>query len=171
MLLIAALTLVDAGPRFGWYELERDLGLSLSVARLLVLVFLFFRLARDLSVPPKVLVGLALAMGALCVLGLLFAVPPQTVILSPADEPLGEEIYGQRCARCHGPAGQGGSASSLADGIWAYGSSFDEVSLNIAAGLPGTDMPAFSSEIGTESVPFVTGYLFELEGAQPEQQD
>jgi mono/diheme cytochrome c family protein len=175
-LLIAGLTLADAGPRFQLYVLERDLQIALSVARLLVLVFLFFRLASDLAVPTRVLVALGSVMAALAVLGVLFLVPPQTVVLTPADQPLGEELFVEHCSRCHGPRGQGASASSLVDGRWTFGESFDEVSLNIAAGIPDSGMPAYASTLGTESIPFVAGYVFELQevarqGAQPEQQD
>ena len=161
---------MDAGSSFGWYELELQHSIALGVARVAVLGFMALRLASDLNVPRGRLALLGLGVLILTVLGVLFAAPPQpVVVLQPAEEPLGQELYELHCASCHGLYARGGSASSLVDGEWAYGEHFDEVSLNIAAGIPEAGMPEFSSVVGAEQVPFVTAYVFELRAA--EQQD
>jgi len=59
-----------------------------------------------------------------------------------------DALYGQNCAGCHGPAGNGGAAIALANPV--YLAIADDVILRHAAasGVPGTSMPAFAQSAG-----------------------
>jgi cytochrome c oxidase cbb3-type subunit 3 len=57
-------------------------------------------------------------------------------------------LYGQNCAGCHGQDGQMGPAPPLNDQLFLQISSDDERSEVIAAGRPGTLMPAFAESHG-----------------------
>src|SRR5438105_10373019 len=57
-------------------------------------------------------------------------------------------LYGQNCAGCHGPEGEGGAAIALADPVF-LAIADDKVIRRIAAsGVPGTPMPAFAQSAG-----------------------
>ena len=52
----------------------------------------------------------------------------------------GAAVYAQFCASCHGPTLQGGSAGSLVDGEWKFGSDDASIVASIRDGRPGTAM-------------------------------
>lgn len=62
------------------------------------------------------------------------------------------DLYRESCAGCHGPALDGGSASSLIDGKWANGSDDEAIARSIREGVPGTPMPAWKSSLTAEQV-------------------
>ena len=53
--------------------------------------------------------------------------------------------YAFYCADCHGAGMDGGMASSLVDGRWAFGDSPAAIARSIAAGLEADGMPAFGA--------------------------
>jgi len=57
-------------------------------------------------------------------------------------------LYADNCAACHGYSGHGGAAIALADPV--YLGIVDDVSIRkaVAAGIPGTAMPAFAASAG-----------------------
>jgi mono/diheme cytochrome c family protein len=69
---------------------------------------------------------------------------------TPADQVLSfNALYGRNCAGCHGQDGQMGPAPPLSDPLFLQVCSDDERRRVIAAGRPGTLMPAFSQEYGS----------------------
>jgi cytochrome c oxidase cbb3-type subunit 3/ubiquinol-cytochrome c reductase cytochrome c subunit len=73
----------------------------------------------------------------------------------PADRPLAPSqvigfaaLYGQFCAGCHGADGRLGAARPLNDAIYLALIPPDRLRAIIAAGLPGTAMPAFALAAG-----------------------
>jgi len=73
----------------------------------------------------------------------------------PGSEPLAPNqimdfaaLYADNCAACHGDSGRGGAAIALADPV--YLGIVDDVSIRkaVAAGVPGTAMPAFAGSAG-----------------------
>lgn len=54
-------------------------------------------------------------------------------------------LYAQYCAGCHGPALQGGAATSLIDDEWKHGADDPAITKTIAYGVPGTPMVAFKT--------------------------
>jgi cytochrome c oxidase cbb3-type subunit 3 len=77
----------------------------------------------------------------------------------PADEPAAgaaqtqvaaafDQVYGANCAGCHGADGRNGAALSLADSVYRSIADSAAVGRVIAAGVPGTLMPAFARSAG-----------------------
>lgn len=72
---------------------------------------------------------------------------------------LGESVFGDNCATCHGPGGRGAPGyPQLADDVWLWGGSLSDIQTTIRHGIRSgdpaerrTDMPAFGrDEILTE---------------------
>lgn len=57
-------------------------------------------------------------------------------------------LYSENCAGCHGSEGKGGAAIALSDPV--YLAIADDISIRkvVAAGVPGTAMPAFAQDAG-----------------------
>lgn len=78
-----------------------------------------------------------------------------------ADGHPGQERYNQLCVACHGVTGQGNQvlgAPSLADGVWLYGGSEEDVMRSIAAGRNGV-MPAFGSRLDDTQIHLLAAWL------------
>jgi cytochrome c oxidase cbb3-type subunit III len=60
------------------------------------------------------------------------------------DISAGERLFHLHCADCHGPSGQGGYGPDLTRGEYRHGSTDEGLLHTIAAGVPGTRMPATS---------------------------
>jgi PQQ-dependent dehydrogenase (methanol/ethanol family) len=56
----------------------------------------------------------------------------------------GRRVYDQTCVTCHGPEGQGDRGPVLNRGDFAHGNEDGDLFHSIRAGVPGTQMPAFS---------------------------
>src|SRR5438105_9841090 len=57
-------------------------------------------------------------------------------------------LYGQNCAGCHGPEGEGGAAIALADPVFLAIADDKVIRRISASGVPGTPMPAFAQSAG-----------------------
>ena len=55
----------------------------------------------------------------------------------------GRALYRKSCANCHGALLEGGMASSLVDGVWAFGGERNRIFGNIHDGIADRGMPAF----------------------------
>lgn len=77
-----------------------------------------------------------------------------------------ERIYAVSCASCHGANHQGGMASSLADGVWAYGARDSDIFRNIKFGLTTMGMPAYGESISDEEIRSLIAYLRTEEKAE-----
>src|SRR5438105_1657414 len=62
----------------------------------------------------------------------------------PAAVMVGQQLYNQTCQACHGPAGQGDRAVALNTPTFAQGSVDGDIFHSIRAGIPNSQMPAFS---------------------------
>src|SRR5262252_7748916 len=56
----------------------------------------------------------------------------------------GRRVYDQTCQTCHGPEGQGDRGPALNRAGLVHGNADDDLFHSIRAGVPGTQMPAFS---------------------------
>ena len=73
----------------------------------------------------------------------------------PAEPPVPAPAtahYAHYCANCHGPAMDGGMASSLIDGRWDYGASDAAIFASIAVGIPEDGMPGFGAVMNAAQI-------------------
>lgn len=85
------------------------------------------------------------------------------VVASP-----GGELFADFCVACHGDDGTGDQfqgAPNLADGIWLYGGSHDDIRRTITGGRGGM-MPSFHARLTPEEVAKVAIYVHSLGGGQ-----
>jgi mono/diheme cytochrome c family protein len=116
-------------------------------------------------------VGLALVTGVL--LFLVFG-PAQALGQEPTEDQLqlGAQLYGENCAICHGPSGEGRVGATLAKD-WPSIRPDLRVKTVIQEGVPGSPMPAWSEQHGgplsEEEIDALTFYILSWEtgGARP----
>lgn len=80
-----------------------------------------------------------------------------------ADEVLlgGRDVYGARCARCHGASGGGGTGPKLSDG--SVVDAYPEIDDQFALVLEGKNaMPSFANRLSSEEIDAVVRYTREV---------
>jgi cytochrome c oxidase cbb3-type subunit III len=80
----------------------------------------------------------------------------------------GRKIFAQNCAACHGDNGRGNKelgAPNLADAIWLYGSTPQQVAATIHNGRRGV-MPAWESRLDPVTLKALAVYVHSLGGGQ-----
>ena len=84
---------------------------------------------------------------------------------------LGEGLFANNCASCHGRAATGGSAPTLNSKQFLTSTSDEQARLLIAGGVSGTSMPAWSLDFGgpltDEQVRQLVTYLRSLQPGAP----
>jgi len=141
------------------WQLLVSLGLGLGVAGLL-------GFARWLPPARRWLLIPGAATLAATALFAFSTEPTQPVVLAPVDVPLGQELYLAHCSTCHGAVGQGsGVAPPLNDDQWLHGDTLTDITVNIAAGFPGTGCEEWAAVIGEDEVPMIAEFVVDL--AQP----
>jgi cytochrome c oxidase cbb3-type subunit 3 len=86
----------------------------------------------------------------------------------PALAGAGESVYAENCAACHGEDGRGISelgAPNLADAIWFYGSTEEEIAQQIRKPRHGI-MPAWQARLGDVTVKQLSVYVHSLGGGE-----
>jgi putative heme-binding domain-containing protein len=76
-----------------------------------------------------------------------------------ARSELGRELFLANCAVCHGPDGDSVPGVDLGHGKFKRASSYDNLVEFISAGVPGTAMPAFSSDLSGLEMDTIIAYL------------
>lgn len=80
----------------------------------------------------------------------------------------GATIFAANCAVCHGPEGRGGrqvGAPNLADAIWLYGGSHDEVVASVTNAHAGV-MPAWGQRLDPVTIKMLAAYVHSLGGGE-----
>ncbi|ODU09725.1 MAG: cytochrome-c oxidase, cbb3-type subunit III [Rubrivivax sp. SCN 71-131] len=93
--------------------------------------------------------------------------PVQALATNPKALAMGEVIYRDNCAACHGRAGQGSQALGaprLDDADWLYGGSGEAILASIRDGRHGV-MPPWGEALGAQGVVNVANYVLSLSGA------
>ena len=76
----------------------------------------------------------------------------------------GEKHYQTYCAACHGADGKGNpllGAPNLANGIWLYGGSEEQIAHSLRVGRNGV-MPAFADTLSEDKIHILTAYVYSL---------
>jgi mono/diheme cytochrome c family protein len=87
------------------------------------------------------------------------AAPAATAAPSGGDVALGETIFQQNCAACHGADLSGGVGKPLNAGSDAAAKSDAELLQIITNGVSGTAMPAWGSSLSEEEIAAVLAYI------------
>jgi len=81
---------------------------------------------------------------------------------------LGEPIYGESCAACHGDTGLGDrdlGAPNLSDAIWLYGGDIENLTQTVTDARFGV-MPAMGQRLSAADVNAVAAYVHQLGGGE-----
>ena len=82
----------------------------------------------------------------------------------PAAVSLGEKLFVNYCAACHGADARGAKGfPNLADNDWLYGGSGDAIKISILNGRNGV-MPAFTGTLSQDEIERIAGYVRNLGG-------
>jgi cytochrome c oxidase cbb3-type subunit 3 len=95
-------------------------------------------------------------------------VPPLELASNPAAVTLGERLFIDNCAACHGRGGQGNprlGAPNLIDSDWLYGGDDATIRTSILNGRHGS-MPPLGEALGEAGVNNVAHYVLGLSGAE-----
>jgi cytochrome c oxidase cbb3-type subunit III len=90
---------------------------------------------------------------------------------NPAAARRGAEIYQSQCAVCHGQGGGGDrniGAPSLADDLWLYGGSREEIRRQIELGRGGV-MPSWERRFDAGTLRALAYYVHQMGGGEPDR--
>jgi cytochrome c oxidase cbb3-type subunit 3 len=92
--------------------------------------------------------------------------PAERVAGVPAAMAIGERLFLNNCAQCHGSDARGSKGfPNLADSDWLHGGAPDKISQSITGGRTGM-MPPMAAAVGTpEDVKNVANYVLSLSGS------
>jgi cytochrome c oxidase cbb3-type subunit 3 len=91
---------------------------------------------------------------------------PEDVAKDPQAQAIGERLFMNNCAQCHGSDARGSKGfPNLADGDWLYGGTHEQIRETITKGRIG-NMPPMAAAVGTpEDVRNVAHYVLSLSGS------
>jgi cytochrome c oxidase cbb3-type subunit 3 len=94
------------------------------------------------------------------------AVPAAELVKDDAAMAVGERLFANYCAQCHGSDGRGSKGfPNLTDGDWLYGGSHEKIIETITKGRAG-NMPALGAAVGSiEDVRNLANYVLSLSGS------
>jgi cytochrome c oxidase cbb3-type subunit 3 len=92
--------------------------------------------------------------------------PPEQVVQDEQAKGIGERLFMNNCAQCHGSDARGSKGfPNLTDGDWLHGGSPEKIKESIALGRIG-QMPPMASAVGsTEDVKNLANYVLRLSGS------
>jgi cytochrome c oxidase cbb3-type subunit III len=94
------------------------------------------------------------------------AQPASALIGDPQARAIGERLFLNNCAQCHGSDGRGAKGfPNLTDGDWLYGNAPEQIVQTIVKGRNGV-MPALAAAVGTpQEVEQLAQYVLSLSGS------
>lgn len=98
------------------------------------------------------------------------ALPIEEIAQDPVVRKMGQRMFGNNCAQCHGADAKGRYGfPNLTDNDWLFGGSPEVIKASIVQGRQAA-MPAWGSIIGDSGINDVTAYVISLNGreAKPE---
>jgi len=92
------------------------------------------------------------------------ALPVEEIAHNPEVRKMGQRMFGNNCAQCHGSDGRGAYGfPNLADDDWLYGDSADAIKATLTHGRRAA-MPAWQGILGDKGIEEATHYLLSLNG-------
>ena len=77
------------------------------------------------------------------------------------------EIFGEKCALCHGDIGQGMIGPNLIDNYWLYGKGkISDIAVSIRSGIPDNGMAAWQDRIPEGKIQQIAAYIKSLKGTE-----
>jgi cytochrome c oxidase cbb3-type subunit 3 len=76
-------------------------------------------------------------------------------------------LFAQRCAVCHGVAGQGGIGPNLTDAYWLHGGKPIDIHRTIGDGVPAKGMVAWKAQLPAGQILALSSYVVSLQGTNP----
>ena len=97
------------------------------------------------------------------------AITPETVkpLTDAAALGLGQQLYVEKCASCHGPSGGGGVGPNLTDDHWLHGCSTKDIFTTISDGVPAKGMISWKTQLNPLQIQQITSYVLTLKGTSP----
>jgi cytochrome c oxidase cbb3-type subunit 3 len=86
---------------------------------------------------------------------------------SPDDLKLGQKIFEQSCAACHGRQGEGGVGPNMTDNYWIHGGDIKDIFRTIKYGVPEKGMISWKSQLTPAQMQNVSSYIITLIGTNP----
>ncbi len=99
------------------------------------------------------------------------AMPVEQIAADPALRKMGQRIFGNNCAQCHGADAKGSFGfPNLTDGDWIWGGSPDAIKATLINGRKAA-MPPWEAILGDSGIAEATAYVLSLNGrdADPAQ--
>ena len=91
------------------------------------------------------------------------------LLQEPTELASGEEFFVDKCAICHGQAGEGLIGPNLIDNYWIHGTGkISEIAITIRSGIPDKGMAAWQDRIPEENILQIAAYIKSLKGTQVE---
>jgi cytochrome c oxidase cbb3-type subunit 3 len=77
-------------------------------------------------------------------------------------------LFAQRCAVCHGLAGQGNIGPNLTDDYWLYGAKPTQIYHTITEGVPAKGMISWKAQLPAGQILALAAYVGTLHGTNPQ---
>ena len=92
------------------------------------------------------------------------ALPIEEIAKDPVVKKMGQRMFGNNCAQCHGADAKGRYGfPNLTDGDWIFGGTPEAIKISIAQGRQAA-MPGWGAVIGDAGVEEVTDYVLSING-------
>lgn len=97
--------------------------------------------------------------------------PDQETLVKYMNEPkwlkVGESVFKQHCASCHGPQAAGQVGPNLTDDLWINVKQIEDIARVIQQGAANGAMPAWQNRLHPNEVVLTAAYIASLRGSNP----
>lgn len=90
-----------------------------------------------------------------------------TMVEEPARLERAKQLYVEKCAACHGQAGEGGVGPNLTDVYWIHGGDIKDIFKTIKNGVPEKGMIPWKAQLSPVQIQDISSYIISLEGSNP----
>lgn len=91
----------------------------------------------------------------------------KTAVASKDEAQKGQALFAERCAACHGDAGQGVIGPNLTDKFWIHGGKPDKILATMRTGVGDKGMPAWGESMSDPEMMQVVSYIVSIGGTNP----